>query len=53
MIASINIAPNTVEYGNQCHYVLDDMYWGEMANIAVNMESVSREDIDKLLERLV
>jgi len=32
---------------------LEDMYWGEMANIAVNMESVSKEDIDKLIEKLV
>ena len=31
---------------------LEDVYWGEMANIAVNMESVSKEDIDKLLARL-
>ena len=32
---------------------LEDAYWGEMANIAINMESVSKEEIDKLLERLV
>jgi prevent-host-death family protein len=31
---------------------LEDTYWGEMANIAVNMESVSKEDIDRLLKRL-
>ena len=31
---------------------LEDAYWGEMANVAVNMESVSKEDIDKLLSRL-
>jgi prevent-host-death family protein len=31
---------------------VEDTYWGEMANMAVNMESVSKEDIDKLLKRL-
>jgi len=31
---------------------LEDAYWGEMANIAVNMESVGKEDINGLLERL-
>jgi len=31
---------------------VEDAYWGEMANIAVNMESVSKEDIDRLLKRL-
>lgn len=31
---------------------LEDAYWGEMANMAVNMESVSKEDIDRLLKRV-
>jgi prevent-host-death family protein len=31
---------------------VEDTYWGEMANIAVNLESASKEDIDKLLKRL-
>jgi len=31
---------------------LEDAYWGEMANMAVNMESASKENIEKLLERL-
>ena len=31
---------------------VEDAYWGEMANMAVNAESVSEEDINKLLARL-
>jgi prevent-host-death family protein len=31
---------------------VEDTYWGEMANMAVNMESVSKEYIDILLKRL-
>ena len=31
---------------------LEDAYWGEMANVAVNMESAGKEDIDKLFKRL-
>jgi prevent-host-death family protein len=31
---------------------MEDVYWGEMANMAVNTESVSKEDIAVLLERL-
>ena len=31
---------------------VEDTYWGEMANMAVDMESVSKEEIDMLLKRL-
>ena len=29
---------------------LEDAYWGEMADLAVNMESVSKEDIEYLFD---
>jgi len=47
---SVVVLMSTQEYERL--KTLEDAYWGEMANIAVNMESVSKEDIDKLLERL-
>ena len=31
---------------------LEDAYWGDMANMAVNMESAGKEDIDNLFKRL-
>jgi PHD/YefM family antitoxin component YafN of YafNO toxin-antitoxin module len=31
---------------------LEDAYWGEMAKLAVNMDSVSDENIKALFERL-
>ena len=31
---------------------LEDTYWGEMVNMAVNMESAGKEDMDKLFKRL-
>jgi prevent-host-death family protein len=48
---SVVVLMSTKEYERL--RVLEDTYWGEMANIAINMESVSKKDIDKLLERLV
>jgi len=47
---SVVVLMSTMEYERL--KALEDVYWGEMANIAVNMESVSKEDIDKLLGRL-
>ena len=47
---SVAVLISTKEYERL--QALEDTYWGEMANMAVNMESVSKEDIDKLLKRL-
>ena len=47
---SVVVLMSTKEYERL--KALEDTYWGEIANMAVNMESVSKEDIDKLLERL-
>ena len=47
---SVVVLISTKEY--QRLQAVEDTYWGEMANMAVNMESVSKEDIDILLKRL-
>jgi prevent-host-death family protein len=47
---SVVVLMSTKEYTRL--KALEDTYWGEMANMAVNMESVSKEDIDNLLKRL-
>jgi prevent-host-death family protein len=47
---SVVVLMSTIEYERL--KALEDAYWGEMANMAVNTESVGREDIGKLLERL-
>ena len=47
---SVVVLMSTMEYERL--KALEDVYWGEMANMAVNMESVSREDIVELLKRL-
>ena len=47
---SIAVLMSTKEY--QRLKAMEDTYWGEMANMAVNIESVSTEEIDKLLKRL-
>jgi len=47
---SVVVLISTKEYERL--QAVEDTYWGEMANMAVDMESVSKEDIDKLLKRL-
>ena len=47
---SVIVLISTKEY--QRLKAMEDAYWGEMANLAVNMESASKEEIDKLLKRL-
>ena len=47
---SVVVLISTKEY--QRLKAMEDTYWGEMANMAVNMESASKEEIDKLLKKL-
>ena len=47
---SVVVLMSTKEYERLKAF--EDAYWGEMANIAVNMESVSKEDTYKLLDMI-
>ena len=47
---SVVVLMSTKEYERL--KTLEDTYWGEMANIAVNMESAGKEDMDKLFKKL-
>ena len=47
---SVVVLVSTKEYERLT--ALEDAYWGEMAKLAVHMESVSDNDIKALFERL-
>jgi prevent-host-death family protein len=47
---SVVVLISTQEYERL--QAVEDAYWGEMANMAVKMESASKEDIDILMQRL-